>query len=221
MKPLSSRLIDFLERSSPRERALLLLAAMGLIILVWDNVFLRPTQSDRSVDRSERLALEEQLAELDARARTARLRLEIDPHAHLRERLAALESEIAAIDASLRERTEGVVTPGEMARVLEELLAHQKPLRLVRLEALPVEPLIESDEVSGGAADERAQIYRHAMEIELEGSFAETVAFLERVEQLPWSFFWDHLLYRVTEHPRARVTVIVHTFSTEEGWIGV
>ena len=121
-----------------------------------------------------------------------------------------------------------------MSEVLEGMLA-QKPAMVVRrIEALPAEPMLpETDRDSSkspaqsvhapivDSEPENAAVYRHGTRIELEGRFDDVVSFLESLEELPWSLFWDQLHYQVTDYPNAQVILVINTLSTREGWIGV
>jgi MSHA biogenesis protein MshJ len=119
-----------------------------------------------------------------------------------------------------------MVTPAEMARFLEEVLAERTDLRLIRLENIGAEPLLkdpdrktDAAENAGGAV--RPGIFKHVFEVELEGRYLSALDYLEALEALPWSFFWEALAYRVEEHPNGRATIRAYTLSAEEDWIGV
>jgi MSHA biogenesis protein MshJ len=101
---------------------------------------------------------------------------------------------------------------------------------VAHLEALPTEPLVvpEDDaapEKAGATERETApsdvRFYRHGLRIELEGSFHETLAFLDEIEGLPGSFMWESVHYEVQEYPTAKVTLTVYMLGNREGWIGV
>ena len=221
MSTLLTKLTTFLESVSARERALILVATMGAIFVLWDGLMLRPTQSTNEVQGARKSTLDNQLAALELKAETAKLRLAMDPHARHRERLTSLEEELSRIDEQLKTQTEGIVPPDEMAELVERLLLKQGNVKLIPLEALPVESLAVIGSGGGSEDGGHGSIYKHGMRLEIEGSYRATLEFLERVEKLPWSFFWDQLHYDVTDYPLARVILVVHTFSTREGWIGV
>lgn len=207
-----------LEAMSVRERALVVLAVLGLMLALWDAVVLRRLQSRDEEVATLREELEMRTRTLASRAVELERLLATDPHAEARDRQAVLREEIAAVDQTLRESTGGLVAPGEMARLLEDLLAKQSAMHVVSLEALEPEPLVEEE---NREPSEKAPVYKHGMRIELEGRFADTLAFIEEMERLPWSLFWDRLQYEVVEYPNAKVTLLVHTLSTREGWIRV
>ena len=63
--------------------------------------------------------------------------------------------------------------------------------------------------------------YRHGLRIELEGSFADTLAYLQQLEALPWDFYWDRLEIIAGEYPKNRISIEVYTISIGRLWLGV
>ena len=64
-------------------------------------------------------------------------------------------------------------------------------------------------------------MYRHGLQLELEGSYLATLAYLKALQALPWEFYWDEVRLQVDKYPTAKITIVVHTLSLTEGWIGV
>jgi MSHA biogenesis protein MshJ len=200
---------------------MVLAAGLALLFLVWDAVIMRPsTARDTEMDTTLK-GLQTQIATLQESAALLEARLETDPRAETLHEVSELHTRVERLDELIHSRTTKLISPLEMARLLEKLLERVPDVHLVSLEALPTEPLFESvTEPLAGVLPETA-FYKHGMRIELEAGFAETLAFIQEMERLPWSIFWDSLQYDVPEYPRARVTLVVHTLSTREGWIGV
>jgi MSHA biogenesis protein MshJ len=65
------------------------------------------------------------------------------------------------------------------------------------------------------------QVYAHGLVLEFEGDFFTTLKYLRFLEEITRSFFWDTISFRVAEWPSARVTLQIHTLSTDAGFIGV
>lgn len=60
-------------------------------------------------------------------------------------------------------------------------------------------------------------VFKHAVVIQLEGSYFDVVDYLSALENLPWKFYWAELDYRVIDYPKAIVTLEVYTLSTGVG----
>ena len=215
--------VAWINGQSFRERLLLLGVASVAVFMFWDLVLMGPlrTRETGLQDTLESLraagsAIEQETSRLAAE-------LDIDPNEDTRSRTSYLGRQIAQLDSRLEKRTYDLIPPAEMASVLRELLRRQSELRLIRLESLPVEPLFEDPEgrESEDDPDRAAQVYRHGVEMELQGGYLSTLRYLEALEELPWRFFFESLEYEVLEYPEARITLRVHTVSMQEGWIGV
>ena len=100
----------------------------------------------------------------------------------------------------------GLVQPQQMGALLQSLLAEQRGLRLLGLRSLPVTALADrpparkatADKGAGGdkagarrpAARDDAWLYRHTVEVEVQGSYADMLAYLRAIEGLPRRVRW-------------------------------
>ena len=64
-------------------------------------------------------------------------------------------------------------------------------------------------------------LYRHPIEVQVEGSFADMVEYLSRLEHSDWSLMWHELDIQTIQYPRARLRFVIYSFSLEEAWVGV
>jgi MSHA biogenesis protein MshJ len=64
-------------------------------------------------------------------------------------------------------------------------------------------------------------LYRHGVEIRLEGSFAELQAYLVQLEALQKRLLWGQLQYRVTAYPTAEMSLMVYTLSPDRTWLAL
>jgi MSHA biogenesis protein MshJ len=62
--------------------------------------------------------------------------------------------------------------------------------------------------------------YRHGLEIEVEGSYAACLEYLNAIESLPWRLYWQVLELDVIDYPLNRIRIEVGTLSLDEEWIG-
>jgi MSHA biogenesis protein MshJ len=210
-------LLERIDALSLRERVLVLVAALIAIGVIWDTLLMRP------VDRS-RQRLEPEVASLRAEVeRIERTLTDLahqrgnDPNAALQAQLQQERSGIADLDGQLGGLTSALIAPEQMLQVLDQVLDRSKPLDLVALRSLPAEPLASL--VPGEALP--SQIFRHGVEIELEGGYLDLLAYLRALDELPWRFYWQTLELDVAEHPRLRIKLTAYTLGQEEAWIGV
>jgi MSHA biogenesis protein MshJ len=139
------------------------------------------------------------------------------------DRIRILRQQVAAGEESVRIFTSDLVDPGQMRFVLEDLIRRQTGLQLISVSNLPGRPLIEEPVKEGIAApaSKGPTLYRHGMQLVLEGTYLDCLKYLEAVERLPWQLYWGSLQLETQRHPRTRISIELHTLSLEEEWIGV
>jgi MSHA biogenesis protein MshJ len=101
-----------------------------------------------------------------------------------------------------------------MANALSDILKQFSDLRLVKLETLPVSGF-------GNQNQEPAWLYRHALEITLQGDYFGVLNYLKTLETLPWRIHWVSIDYQVNNYPIAETRLQVYTLSFDKDWLGV
>ncbi len=219
MKQLNE-LIKWLNARSARERIFLAAACLTIPVLFWDSALMEPLEARRLEAEKKIASLKNDVMRLEGETEKLAKELSIDLDAENRDRKKSLMDSLSRLHEVVDKRTEDLIPPAEMTRVLKQMLLRQAGLRLVRLESLPVEPLFETPE-GIEVESEGDDLFKHGVVIEVLGDYASTVLYLQAVETLPRRFFWESLDYKVTEYPTARVTLTLRSLSTQEGVVGV
>ena len=219
MKQLNE-LIKWLNARSARERIFLAAACLTIPVLFWDSALMEPLEARRLEAEKKIASLKNDVMRLEGETEKLAKELSIDLDAENRDRKKSLMDSLSRLHEVVDKRTEDLIPPAEMTRVLKQMLLQQAGLRLVRLESLPVEPLFETPE-GIEVESEGDDLFKHGVVIEVLGDYASTVLYLQAVETLPRRFFWESLNYEVTEYPTARVTLTLRSLSTQEGVVGV
>lgn len=201
-----------------RERVLVMAALLVAVIVIWQMAFMDPLERQHKGRLGQVESLRAEVAGLEQSIETLAAQGAIDPDRQAREQIATLREEIAKLDVQMAGATSGLIAPKEMAQVLEQLLGRTARLTLHGLRTLPPEAVMAPTPQAGAAG---ALVYKHGVELELGGTYLETLAFLQAVEALPWRFFWDRIEFTVEAHPQARVRLTLYTLGLQEGWIGV
>lgn len=150
-----------------------------------------------------------------------------DPDQENSAKLAKLKAQLQKLDSSLVKVTTGLVTPREMARLVEEVLAKNRRLSVVKVESLPPAPLVESenepgiDPVTAKPVVSEQLMYKHGMYIELTGQYLDILKYLQTLEGMKWKVFWGRVTLSSEKYPVSRLTLVLYTLSLHEGWIGV
>ncbi len=205
-----------------RERALVLCAVLAGIYGIFDSVLLLPMDEERARLEGALARAGEETEQLEARSRALAEQVKSGAGNPLAREEAAIRDQIRSLDHRIQERLASMIPPGEVTKMLEALLAEESELELLRLASLEA-PDASHSSAGGetGTAARKPEFFRHGFQLELEGGYLSTLHYLEAIESLSWDLSWDHIVYEVTEYPRAKVTIELHTLSDEEDWIGV
>jgi len=200
---------------SLRERGMLFATCLVILIALWYGVLQQPLST-----RAERMS--DEIEDLQTRIQSTNQAVEVQitqlsqTDNQIRVRLAQVERRITELTETLEDYTAQLIEPSEMARVLEGVLERQAKLRLLRIRNLGAEPLETDDE-----NPREISLYKHSLEIEVEGSYMAVLDYLRDLEGLPWRFYWQVLELESEEYPRNHIRIQVGTLSLTEDWIGV
>jgi len=171
--------------------------------------------------QAEMKAVQDQVGRLAA-ARGA------DPDRTNRERLSALQQQLAQIEASIAAEERKFTAPDKMRGVLEELLAKNRRVNLVSLKTLPMTSIAEDGAAAkppaGAPAAKPAPagrlIYRHGVELTVSGSYLDILGYLQELDRLPTQLYWGDLGLE-GQYPTITVKVVVYTMSLDRAWLSV
>ena len=190
--------LDQFEGRSLRERGTLLAALLVVLLFVSYQFVIAPLLIERNnwiekTDQSRQKTAQavDQLARLEAA-------LKFDPDRDNSRRLEQIKAESTRLDSRLRQEQQTMISAQMMPVVLQDVLA-DLPLVLISLRKLPPEVEIDS-EIEGVPT-----VYRHGLRLELEGSYSDTLVYIERLEELTWSLAWEALDISMKEYPQARI----------------
>jgi MSHA biogenesis protein MshJ len=198
------------EAFSLRERALVVLALLGLLIACWDTYLMEPL-------RRTRIGLESELTSASSSGVTATSQDVSDPRQVSMKRAGELQMQVANLDAQLKTTARGFVSADRMIEVLHDVLDRQGRLELVSLRNLPVTSLVPPTEA--GAAPQPP--YVHSIELVVDGQYGDVLDYLARLESLPWKFRWTSLDLSTAGYPKNRVRIELATLSLDATWLGV
>ncbi len=222
MKAAFLRLIARFEALALRERRLVALALLGGVALLgWlsgvDPALSRLQRAERALteQRAQWSSLQSQLEVLQSPGQ--------QPEAQARAELAALKQQVDALGGRMALMEKTLVPPQRMTELLEGVLDGRRGVRLLGLRTLPVAPLLEKkgDEASAATVKKPADggLFKHGVEIRLEGSYAELTDYLARLEKAPQKLLWGSVSLSADKHPRLVLTLTVFTLSLDRTWL--
>lgn len=218
-----ARLKQFAERIdalSLRERGLVFAGALGALFVLANSLVFPDLRAKERALNDALMLKQQQVAVLRQHIQDAAMRQGKDPNEVLRARIAELKRSLGAVNVGVM----GVVTPAEMAKLARALLAEHN-VQLARMANLPPEPFDgEKREQKAGVMPVEtgtAGLYRHGLRLEVRGSYADLVNYLQALERLEWQVLWGDVELRVEKHPTSRLSLTLYTLSPERAWIGM
>ena len=189
-----------------------------------------------------RATLKQKLAQNQAQTQVLEVQMQAladasknDPDAPNKARMLALEAKRSVAHSELSKVKQGLVAPDKMTQLLRDLVGRNPRLNLVGIKTLAVSPLTQAGKPEPGKietakaevkakeapASSELGLYKHGVEISIEGSYADLVAYLVELEQLPWRVYWGDATLATQTYPVSRLTLTVYTLSLDKAWLSV
>jgi MSHA biogenesis protein MshJ len=228
-----------LDAKPVKERALLFLATLAVLLFLWDSIAMQPVHArQRSVmqDIDQKRA---SIEVLKAEAKAIEERGRRDPDAETKAAIAAARGQIDEARRVIAENQSQLVPPEQIAEVLKSVLARFERLNFVALTGLGSRPVQPGQPAGGPAGETKAEggverqsktaaavpvramagAWLHGIRLEFSGSYFDMVDYLKALEALSWKFLWEGVSYTVTEYPGGKGTITVNTMSLAPDWI--
>jgi MSHA biogenesis protein MshJ len=221
------QLLARLDALKAQERALILVASLLVLYVLWDQMLVQPLAARRIQLGTELEVKRQEIATLGEQNRLAIERSRQDPDAANRRKLEAYREQIAGLDAQLAEMTDNLIPADQMAKVIETVLARSAGLTILGVHGLGASSILEVQEPSppvAGASPSApgpGAAFKHGVQISFAGSYLDALAYLRALEALPYAFFWDTIDFEVVDYPRATTSIVVYTLSLDSRWMGV
>ena len=199
---------------SKREKVILISTATVAIIYAWLTYFYGPLQAEQKKLSTTLTTLKTDIAEQNLLALQIEVAGKVDPNAKNKKMLVDLKTELSNLKDQLKVDAKQFVSSQTMSAVLQQLLQKDNGLSLLELNTLPVTGLFDTP-------DKKSWIFKHTLNITIEGRYFDTLDYLTSLESLDWFISWDSIDFNVSEYPLATTTFQLYTLSFEEQWLGL
>jgi MSHA biogenesis protein MshJ len=235
MKQWWRKFADKIDALSERERIIVFGAAVLVVLFVMTTLFISP-----SVTRIKTLTVQMQQQQTELAALKQQVQAlesgQASPEALNRAHLDNLQQQIAAANSEIQGMQENLVPAEKMNKLLQDMLSRNPRLQLVAMRTLPASTLVTppatqttaTPPAAGAATAQPASapgiednIFKHGVEITLEGSYVDLHDYLKRIEQLPWRMFWARAELDAKDYPRLRLKLTIYTLSLDKAWLQV
>jgi MSHA biogenesis protein MshJ len=231
-----------LDAMTLRERAMVFMAAVAAVLFLLYTFSVEPLLAKQKLLQTQIKQQQNQIAGIDAEIAAKAQGFTADPDAGVRVQLKKVYQEVESASAGLMAVQKGLVAPDKIAPLLEHLLRVNGKLRLMSLKTLPVagmneavlpaqdavvKPAVAAAVAPAPAATPAAPpapkprelLYRHGVEIVLQGSYLDMVGYMDALESLPVQLFWGKARLDAQQYPESRLTLTLYTLSLEPKWM--
>lgn len=229
------------DQRNQRERLMMLAAGAAVMLMLADTLWLSPAWRTYQAARTAQAGALQQQQSLQADI----AQLQTQGVAQARQQQAELQQwrqRLRDGDAVLRSHEDDLVGADRMRDLLAQLLARHGDVRLRALRSLGRSDLLAPGVAANpaadpattaaagatgatGAADPGADaaggLYRHGVELVLEGGYADLLGYLKAMEALPQRVLWGGISLKVEQHPRSVLTLRVYTLSRDRAWLEI
>ena len=218
------------DQRKQRERLLMIAATATLVLMLVDALWLGPALRAFKAARTQQAS--SQAAVQGLQADLGQLANQGSQQARAQQtELAQWRQRVRDGDTALRSHEDSLVGPDRMVELLEHLLARQGEVRVRAMRSLGRSDLLALNTSTAAAVPSAAataapapgapSLYRHGVELVLEGGFADLHAYLRAMEALPQRVLWGSVSLKVEQHPRSVLTLRVYTISRDRHWLEI
>ncbi|MCH8492841.1 MAG: type II secretion system protein M [Idiomarina sp.] len=180
-----------------------LVAWLGFILLL-EPASITKTNLERQIQQAQT-----QARNADQQVAALRAELENDPNLEIQRRQRQLQSRSTRLHQQLDGLAE-FIEPEQLLDWIQAMLtnpgrAQESVLLLRSFDTYAPVPFLE--DVAGGS------VLQHNVTVELEGSYFAVRDYLQRLQDLPFGFYWQELDYQVDAYPLARIRLQLYTLS--------
>ncbi|QUJ67149.1 type 4a pilus biogenesis protein PilO [Photobacterium sp. GJ3] len=206
-----SRLVERFEQLNRREQWLVAITGWVVLLLGGYQLLIEPIEKMLVGVERQLQSTQNELIRSTGELIQIERQLRQDPDQALDVKISQLKVSHRELDQALKERVASLVTPVQMATLMDQVLQHSQRLKLVSLESLSPAQLINGED---------AGYYIHPVRLTLRGRYFDLVTYLQQLEALPVKYYWRSLDYRVDEYPWSDITLDVYTLGESKDFIG-
>lgn len=232
---------------SLRERVMVFGACAALLLFLLYSLFLNPLFARQQRLTASLAEQQQMMAGIDAEILQKITASSVDPDAQERAELEKARQEVSRLGHTLRSTQAGLVAPERIVYLLESLLKQHARLKVDSLKTLQTIPL--GDDIASAPAPAAGLtqvaptpasapampvnpaatpavkppplLYRHGVEVVLQGSYIDMVNYMEALEAMPTRVFWGKAEMSVARYPQASLKLTLYTLSLDNKWIAL
>jgi MSHA biogenesis protein MshJ len=209
-----------------RERVLITVTLLAFVGVIGWQMAVAPVLLEQQRFENREMTLVTSRNELLDRQKSLNEQLATDPSIALRNQLSVRQQQLKKLDQRIADTTSQLIAPKAMVALLRSMLTAQTSLKLQSFELKKPVPFFaqkSSDNESDVIAPQSDEplLYAHDVELRIQGSYLEVLAYLEHLEALDERLGWVFLSYDAENWPVGEAIIQVRTLGLEPAWLGV
>lgn len=200
------------EQVDVKRRRIWFVVALFLIVYLGFWFGVRPALEIIQTERAQQQRQQVLIEQIEQEVTSVEARLAGDPQGAQRRRLEQLQQRLVQVNQQLNQEA-NYVSAADNRALLKALLNQARGVKVVSAQALPAEQVYQDTETADAA------IYRHRLQLIVKGNYFALANYLQQLEQLDWSFYWQRLDYQALQAPEAEATIEIYTISLERDYV--
>jgi len=205
-----------------RERWMVACALLVVVYAAINMLLLGPVLERQKILNRELEADQLQIQDLNQQIGEFSRQPVIDPDAQNKQHIAELQSHLQLLETRLSDLQTTLISPDKMPELLRSLLKKNGNLKLIELKTLPVKGLLESSaESTEQAPKQDVPVFKHGVEITIEGRYLDLLEYVTELEKMPWHVLWSKAALNAEHYPDSQLTLTVYTLSLDQTWLSI
>lgn len=202
---------------SIRERSLVLITLLVAICYLWWYLFAMQQFENHKGLMQQNAAIEKEIQILDNTSQQIALRIKEGVNKPELEQLGLLREELERVKLELQQKTLELIEPEDMFELMQEMIFKDSRLKLIGLKRKEMKPAFKPDPDN----EQQAEIFRHVLLMNFEGSYLDILNYIKRLEALEWKLIWDRISIKQQAYPAISVEIEISTLSDSQHWVGL
>ncbi|MCX7121091.1 MAG: hypothetical protein NTZ67_04875 [Gammaproteobacteria bacterium] len=177
------------------------------IFLLWLSCFSTPLSRQTKIIHEKLVYAEKNVADVTAIHKEYQIIVHADtPEAE--KKINAMLDKLIKLQKHPLLARQIVETPDDMRNLLQAVSKTGPELSLNQEQSLAATPV---------KTDPPSVLQNQKIALEFDGSYFETIRYIEYLEKLPWYISFDSLNYQVQEYPNAKINIVMSVLSSTKG----
>lgn len=139
--------------------------------------------------------------------------------------IKTLNTRIAALNEKIDQLKSGLISPQKVPDLLNDLIDDTPALKLVGLETLPSESLLAT-KTENTSQKNAMPVFKHGVAMTIEGRYLDLVAYISKLESMPWHILWESAEISVDTEPKSafplsQLKLVVYSLSLDKAWLSI